>query len=1058
MNAITRREAAGLGQGHGHGQGHAHAHAHADAHAHAALPPNEVCEALARRLRAETQGEVHFDTAARGRYATDASIYQIMPVGVFVPTTPEEVATALAVARELKVPVLARGGGTSQCGQTTAAALVIDCSKHLRRVLDVNLEARTATVEPGLVLDHLNAGLKKHGLWFPVDVSTSAQATLGGMAGNNSCGSRSLRYGNMVHNVAGAQAWLADGEVVDFGRVEHASGRAAHIAHFVRGLAEQQRSEIEAHWPQVLRRVGGYNLDIFQPRSEKPYTADGSVNLAHLLVGSEGTLAFTRSLTLHLADLPGHKVLGIVNFESFHRAMDSAQHLVKLKPTAVELVDRTMVELALTNPAFAPTMKTALIGRPEAILLVEFAGPDKAALLKKLQDLAALMGDLGLPGTVVQMPEEAAQRNLWEVRKAGLNIMMSLKGDGKPVSFIEDCAVPLEHLAEYTDALTEVFARHGTRGTWYAHASVGTLHVRPILDMRRGGADGGAQRMRAIAEEAAVLVRKYKGAFSGEHGDGLCRGEWIEWQFGPKLNDAFRAIKHELDPADLFNPGKIVDTPKMDEGALFRFPPADAPKPYRRIALTPVLDWSAWNVKADPVTEKISAPGTGGDSTHGLAMAVEMCNNNGHCRKFDAGTMCPSYRVTRDEQHVTRGRANTLRLALSGQLSGQLGPEAFTSDAVAEVMDLCVSCKGCKRDCPTGVDMARLKIEFTAQYKKRHGFTLKDRLLAGLPQQMQRAARVPGLAALLNLRNRSPLARRLGERWLGIAAGRTLPAFRRDTFWRRGRNPNAANPANPALAATPFVGADEAIAIARTGGRVAVLFVDTFNGGFETENALAAAQVLHAAGYALHTVAKDGGHHCCGRTMLAAGMVDEARAAVSALLDALLPLAGAGIAVVGLEPSCLLTLRDEALALKLGLKAEVVAGQALLFEEFIAREMKAGRFALKLRALDKPLLVHGHCHQKAFGAVSPMLDVLKLIPGAMPQLIESSCCGMAGHFGYEARHQAVSSAMAEAALLPAVRSQPDAVVVADGTSCRHQIEHGAQRQAVHAARLLASLL
>ena len=1031
MNALTREETARLTP--------------PPEHPHTTLPPNEVCEALARRLRAETRGEVMFDAASRGRYATDASIYQIMPVGVFVPTTPEDVATALAVARELKVPVLPRGGGTSQCGQTTGAALVIDCSKHLRRVLDVNPEARTATVEPGLVLDHLNAALKKHGLWYPVDVSTSAQATLGGMAGNNSCGSRSLFYGNMVHNVAGAQAWLADGEVVDFGRVEQANGRAAQIANFVRGLAEQHRAEIEAHWPQVMRRVAGYNLDIFHPRSERPYTADGGVNLAHLLVGSEGTLAFTKSLTLNLAELPRHKALGIVNFTSFHRAMDSAQHLVKLGPTAVELVDRTMVELALANPAFAPTMRTALITKdsvkPEAILLVEFAGADKAALLQKLRDLEALMGDLGLPGTVVAMPEEAAQKNLWEVRKAGLNIMMSLKGDGKPVSFIEDCAVPLVHLAEYTDALTEVFARHGTRGTWYAHASVGTLHVRPILDMRRDGTG----RMRAIAEEAAALVRKYKGAFSGEHGDGLCRGEWIEWQFGPKLGDAFRAIKHELDPQRLFNPGKIVDTPKMDEGALFRFPPTDAPKPYRRIALTPVLDWSAWNVQADPVTEETTAPGTGGDSTHGLAMAVEMCNNNGHCRKFDAGTMCPSYRVTRDEQHVTRGRANTLRLALSGQL----GPDAFTSEAVAEVMDLCVSCKGCKRDCPTGVDMARLKVEFTAQYKARHGFTLKDKLLAGLPQQVQRAARVPGLAALLNLRNRSPLVRRLGERWLGIAAGRTLPAFRRDTFWARRARRDAA---------TPFVDADAAIAAARAGQKVAVLFVDTFNGGFETENALDAARVLHAAGYALHTVAKDGGHHCCGRTMLAAGQVDAARATLSALLDALLPLASAGIAVVGLEPSCLLTLRDEALALKLGPKAEAVAAQALLFEEFIAREMKAGRFALKLKPLDKPLLVHGHCHQKAFGAISPVLEVLKLIPGAQPQLIESSCCGMAGHFGYEARHQAVSMQMAELSLLPAIRQQPDAVVVADGTSCRHQIEHGAQRQAVHAARLLASLL
>lgn len=992
-------------------------------------------ERLARRLRSETRGEVLFDAASRGRYATDASIYQIMPVGVFVPTTPDDVATALAIARDLKIPVLPRGGGTSQCGQTTGEALVIDCSKHLRRVLHVDAERGRAVVEPGLVLDHLNAQLKTHGLWCPVDVSTSAQATLGGMAGNNSCGSRSIAYGNMVHNVAGAQAWLADGSLVDFGPVDQARGRAAQIAAFVKGLAHAHRTEIEAHWPKVLRRVAGYNLDIFQPQSELPYTPDGSVNLAHLLVGSEGTLAFTRTLTLHLSELPRSKVLGVVNFTSFRRAMDSAQHLVKLGPTAVELVDRTMVDLALANPAFKPTMQTALIGKPEAILLVEFSGNDRGLLLHRLRDLVALMGDLGLPGSVVEMPDEGAQRALWEVRKAGLNIMMSLKGDGKPVSFIEDCAVPLVHLAEYTDALTEVFARHGTRGTWYAHASVGTLHVRPILDMRRDG----AAKMRAIAEEAAVLVRKYKGAYSGEHGDGLCRGEWIEWQFGPKLNDAFRAIKNELDPGNLFNPAKIIDPPKMDEGSLFRFPPPGAPRPYKRIALTPVLDWSAWNVKADPVTEVTTAPGTGGDSTGGFAMAVEMCNNNGHCRKFDAGTMCPSYRVTRDEQHLTRGRANTLRLALSGQL----GADAFTGDAVAQAMELCVGCKGCKRDCPTGVDMARMKIEFTAQHRKRHGFTAKDRLLAGLPKQLHRGA---WLGPLVKLRNRSGLLRRVGERWFGVAAKRALPAFRRDTFWR------SAPPA-------PLLSAAEALAAARVGEKVVVLFVDSFNGGFETENALAALQVLQAAGYRVHSPSKPDGHHCCGRTQLAAGMVDEARASLGALLDASLPLAAAGVAVVGLEPSCLLTLRDEALVLGLRDKAETVARQSLLFEEFIARELADGRFALKLKPLDRPLLVHGHCHQKAFGAVAPILDVLtKLIPGAKPQLIESSCCGMAGHFGYEAKHLDISMQMAEAALLPAIRKQPDAVVVADGTSCRHQIADGAQRSAVHVARLLASLL
>ena len=1000
--------------------------------------PNDISAALMRRLRSETEGEVLFDAGSRGRYATDASIYQIMPVGVLVPVNERDVAIAIDIARDLKVPVLPRGGGTSQCGQTTGAALVIDTSKHLRKVLDVDVAQRTAKVEPGLVLDHLNARLKPHGLWYPVDVSTSAQATLGGMAGNNSCGSRSIAYGNMVHNVIGASAWLSDGELVDFGPVATLGPRAADIAGHVRALALRQRAEIAARWPKVLRRVGGYNLDIFDNQSEKPYTDDGSVNLAHLLIGSEGTLAFTRSLSLRLAELPRAKVLGVVNFPTFRAAVEAAQHIVKLGPTAVELVDRTMIELSLANPAFRSTIATALIGQPAAILLVEFAGTDKAALPPKLKALVELMGDLGLPGSVVEMPDDGPQKNLWEVRKAGLNIMMSLKGDGKPVSFIEDCAVPLESLADYTDALTEVFAKHGSRGTWYAHASVGTLHVRPILDMRVGGAEGGAAKMRAIAEEASALVRKYKGAFSGEHGDGLCRGEWIEWQFGPGITEAFRSIKHKLDPIGLFNPGKIIDPPKMDDGNLFRFAPPTANKPYRRIALTPVLDWSAWNVQADPVTEATTAPGTGGDSTGGFAKAVEMCNNNGHCRKFDAGTMCPSYRVTRDEQHLTRGRANTLRLAVSGQL----GPDAFTSAAMYETMDLCVGCKGCKRDCPTGVDMARMKVEFLAHYKARHGHRLQDHVIARLPEYAHAASRV---AWLMNRRDALPGGAWLSEKLLGFSARRTLPTWRSDTFWR---SPGAGL----------FATLEQTLAAATDHGKAAVLFVDTFNGTFESENAWAAARVLQAAGYAVHTVTKDGGHHCCGRTYLATGMVAEARARAGALIDALHPFAQAGVAIVGLEPSCLLTLRDEALVMGLGEKAVVVSRHARMFEEFVAAEARAGRFKLRLKAAGKPILLHGHCHQKAFDAVGPILDVLALIPGAKPELIEGSCCGMAGSFGLEATHYEVSMKMAEAALLPALRKQPDAIIVADGTSCRHQIAEGTRRQAVHAARLLESLL
>lgn len=1000
--------------------------------------PEDLRQALARRLRHETEGEVLFDLPSRGRYATDASIYQIMPVGVLLPRTTRDIVTAIDVARDLKVPVLPRGAGTSQCGQTIGAALVIDGSKHMRRVLEVDVTGGRACVEPGVVLDQLNAQLKPHGLWFPVDVSTSAQATLGGMAGNNSCGSRSIAYGNMVHNVLGITAWLSDGSEVQFGALDTLTGKAVEIASFVRDLADRHQKEIEARWPKVMRRVAGYNLDIFNNQSEHPYTADRSVNLAHLLVGSEGTLAYTKNLTLQLAEAPAARILGVVNFPTFYAAMDAAQHIVKLAPSAVELVDGTMIALSRANAAFAATIEAALIGEPAAILLVEFAGSERSTQMQKLRDLAALMGDLGLPGAVVELTDQIQQQRLWDVRKAGLNIMMSLKGDGKPVSFIEDCAVPLEHLAAYTAALTEVFARHGTRGTWYAHASVGTLHVRPILDMRRGGAGGGAAKMRAIAQEASELVRKYKGAFSGEHGDGICRGEWISWQFGPAITQAFGQIKQQLDPFQLFNPGKIIQPPRMDDLSLLRFAPPEAPHPYRTEALAPELDWSEWNVQNDPVSGSISAPGTGGDATAGFAKAVEMCNNNGHCRKFDSGLMCPSYRVTRDEAHVTRGRANTLRLALSGQL----GADALTSDAVYQALDLCVACKGCKRDCPTGVDMAKMKIEFLAHYKMRHGYSYRDRLVGNLPDLVPLASR---LSWLLNLRDRIPGLPWLSEKSLGISAKRALPKWRPDTFWNASERPMCS-------------GREQLLSAFNSDGRAVALFVDTFNGAFEGENIWAAIRTLKIAGYTVHILQKAGARLCCGRTSFAVGNVRRARQRVEELVDEALPLAKAGVAIVGLEPSCLLTLRDEALSLGLGERARLVSRHALLFEEFIAREAAAGRFSPTLKPIDKPILFHAHCHQKAFDAVMAAMSVLRMIPGGKPELIDSSCCGMAGSFGYEADHYQVSMRMAEASLLPAIRLKPEAVVVADGTSCRHQIADGTGRQALHVARLLERLI
>jgi len=987
--------------------------------------------ALAARLRREIRGEVLFDAASRGRYSTDASIYQIEPVGVVVPQSEEDARLAIQIAADQGVPILARGAGTSQCGQTVGAALVIDNSKYLNRVLEFNKTGRTVVVQPGLVLDQLNAFLKPHGLWFPVDVSTSAQATLGGMAGNNSCGSRSIRYGNMVHNVRGIDALLADGAEFHFGgsdAISSAPRAYQSLVARVHAVVRREAAEIEARWPKVLRRVQGYNIDMVQPGAEGEPRAH---NLAHLLVGSEGTLAYTRRIHLDLAPLPQHKTLGVCHFPTFHQSMQAPQHIVQLGPTAVELVDRTMIELARGNAAFKPIVNRFLRGDPDAILLVEFAGEDRGEQLSKLGQLVELMAELGYPGGVVEITDAALQKEVWDVRKAGLNIMMSMKGEGKPVSFIEDCAVPLEHLAEYTDKLTQVFAKHGTRGTWYAHASVGTLHVRPVLNMK----EGGARQMRAIAEEACELVRRYKGAaYSGEHGDGLVRTEWIEPIIGARLVRALEEIKDLFDPRGLMNPGKIVRGTRQDDRSLFRFKPG-----YAAQQLDTALDWSEWNA---PDAAGFPAA-AGAASSRGFIAAVEMCNNNGHCRKFDAGTMCPSYRATGNERDLTRGRANTLRLALSGQL----GADAFTSEALREAMDLCVSCKGCKRECPTGVDMAKMKIEFLHHYHKRHGRSFKERLIAHLPRYAPWAARLHRLA---NLRDAVPGLARLSESLLGLSAKRSLPRWRGDAFHLDGVRTQRGGITTPDV----------------------VLLTDTFNNYFEPDNARAARAVLEAAGYRVLIARaaddKDARPLCCGRTFLASGMVDEARAEARRTIAALRPYVERGVPVIGLEPSCLYTLRDEFRSMLPGAAADALAERAVLFEEFLATEHRAGRLKLELRALpQKRALLHGHCHQKAFGAMSSVEQVLRLVPELKVETVESACCGMAGAFGYDAEHYEVSLKMAEAALLPALRKAgADTLLVADGTSCRHQIRDGLKtekagdtvREAVHVAQVLARAL
>ena len=923
----------------------------------------------AEKLKSLVEGEVLSSSFDQGRYATDASIYQIRPRAVLIPKTWTDVEAALEFANSEGISLLPRGGGTSQSGQTVGDALVIDFTKHLNKVEHYDAKKGCITVQPGLVLDDLNRRLKADGWWYPVDVSTASRATLGGMAANNSCGSRSIRYGKMQDNVEALEAILANGEMHRFAALRP----DAALDTDMRALALREEVEIRARFPKVLRRVGGYNIDAL---------LGDAPNMGQLLIGSEGTLAITKSLDLKLSPTLTTKTLGVCHFPTFHAAMDAAQHIVKLNPVAVELVDHNMIRLGRGIPQFKPIVDRFVKGEPAALLLVEFAETN-AENRRRLSALGDLMAELGFrwgdpgkrEGGVVEAEDPSFQAEIWGVRTQGLNIMMSMRSEGKPVSFVEDCAVPLEHLADFTTKLTEVFRKHGTDGTWYAHASVGLLHVRPVLNLRQ---DMGLRQMRAIAEEAFDLVAAFKGSHSGEHGDGIVRSEFHERMYGVRMVRTFAEVKDRFDPGGVMNPGKIVRAPKMDERSLTRWP--ENYDPQNR---STVFDWSDW-------------PG-------GLTGAAEMCNNNGACRKSTTGVMCPSFRVTGDEKDLTRGRANVLRLALTGQL----GKDAFTSDQMAEAMELCVGCKACKSECPMSIDMAKMKAEVQAARVASVGLKLRDRIIASLPRMASAATK---LAPLAN-------ASRGLAHFVGFSTSRKLPAFKR-----------------------AFAGKPD--------GEV-LLFADTFNRYFDPETLAAAQRVIERAGFSVGVLSIKGRPLCCGRTYLSAGLPDKAKAELERTTIAMRDALDAGKVIVGLEPSCTLMFRDEAVNLISDWTADDGA-QILTFAEFIAQHSDH----LTARSETK-VMVHGHCHQKAMGVAQTTVDVISGIEGAKAQMIESSCCGMAGPFGYQAETEEVSRQMAELSLAPAVRAAlPDTVVVADGFSCRCQIADVAGREAMSLAKLL----
>ena len=948
---------------------------------------------LERKLRDALRGEVRFDAFTRGLYATDASHYQIEPLGVVFPESAEDVESVLRVAREASVPVLPRGGGTSQCGQTVGRAIVADVSRHLTRVgtvVDGEIE-----VEPGVVLDQLNSGLASTHQWFPVDPSTGSRATLGGMAGNNSAGARSLRYGMMVDNVAAVEAVLPDGRRLWLGEGGNEAEIMPDELAALRGLYARDAEEIARRTPRTLRNVAGYNVDRLEPAKE---------NLAQLLVGSEGTLAFFTRLRLRLKPFPRTRVLGVCHFGGLLEALDAVQRIVGLGPSAVELVDENVLELAAAHPDYRTAMRSFVRGAPKALLLVEFSDEAPGADLGgKLAELEQLLGSLGFPQSVVRAETPAEQAAVWSVRKAGLNIVMSMAGPRKPISFIEDCAVPLENLSEYARRIEEIFGRHDAAGTWYAHASVGCLHVRPALNLRD---PDDVRRMRAIAEETHEVVREYGGTHSGEHGDGRVRSEFLESMLGERMARLFADVKKTLDPNGLMNPGNIVDPPRMDDRTLFRYAPGYGPAH----ELPVVLDWSAEG---------------------GLLGAVERCTNDGACRKSDPGVMCPSFRVTGDERHSTRGRANALRLAMTGQL----GHDGLDSPEMAEAMSLCISCKGCKRECPAGVDMAALKLEWQHRQNQRRGVPRRERLLAGLPRQAPRLSRV---ARAINAAGSNSVLRALAERHFGISRHRSLPRWAKRPW--HDREIGTWEPTEGPLADT-------------------VLFVDTFTRWFEPNVARAAYEVLARLRKPISGCSPaDGRPLCCGRTYLSAGMLDEARREAERLVAYLHPYASLGVRIVGLEPSCVFTVRDEVPRLVPSDEARLVADSLSLFEEAVDADLASGAI-LPFANTRRRAVVHCHCHQKAAGAAEATVRLLDRMPGLEVAEIESGCCGMAGAFGYHAEHFDVSMQMGELDLLPAVREQhDDTLIVAPGISCRAQILDGTGRIALHPAEVLCGAL
>jgi FAD/FMN-containing dehydrogenase/Fe-S oxidoreductase len=1001
-------------------------------------------DALRRELEAAIDGEVRFDTVTRALYSTDASVYQIRPLGVVVVKSREDLVRTVRACRRHRCPLTMRGGGTSQAGQAIGSGLVVDTSKHFNRLLEVNAEERWARVEPGLVLDELNAALRGHGLRFAPDISTSSRATVGGMMANNSAGARSVLYGKTIDHVLEQHAVLSDGSIVCFRPLERSeldavcAGDTLEAACYreVRRTVLESAGEIERRYPKVLRRVGGYNLDAFvrsvcDPREELRRASearraaapgggapgalsnDGAprafrhdtqpFNMTKLIVGSEGTLAVVVEAKIGLVPLPRAKAVLAIQFADLLEALGATPAILAHAPSAVEVMDRFILNHTRQSAALERLRRTFVDGEPAALLCVEFYGDRPEDLPPRLEALERDLTARRLGYRYHRAVEPAAQGAIWAVREAALGLSMAMKGDAKSLSFVEDSAVAPEKLRDYIESLLDIVRRHGTEAGVYAHASVGCLHVRPVINLKT---EAGIRQFESIASDVADLVLTYGGALSGEHGDGLVRSPFMRKMFGPVLYDAFRHVKQTFDPDGIFNPGKIVDAAPLTDN--LRYGPA-----YRTPELSTFFDYSGHG---------------------GLPGAVEMCSGLGACRKTLDGTMCPSYMATREEAHSTRGRANVLRLAIAGQI----GEAGLGDEAVREVLDLCLECRACKAECPVGVDVARFKSEFLADYWRRHGTPLRARVLGHVHHLARWGSR---FAPVSNQVARSAPVRWLNERLLGVDRRRMPPRWTSTTFARRFRQSRL-----PKAAGSPAVTAP------------LVLFNDTFTNYYNPAVGMAGVDVLDILGFGVDLAANS----CCGRPMISQGLLAAARRQAAINTDRLYPSAGNGQAIVFFEPSCLSAIREDAPALLRGdaqRRALEVAGRSMLFEEWLENECEAGRVRLDLRRGPAHIVLHGHCHQKAMGRLAPARALLGRIPGSAVVDLDAGCCGMAGSFGYLRDHFEVSRAIGERRLLPAARNlRPDAVMVASGVSCRHQIEDFTGTRALHAAELVRSLI